>query len=136
MLRHLLVLVVLLAASQLPLYAEQVAFRYMPTAANGSTSLYRGSDGAPGERRAWWGGPARAFNQEVRATHIVTFKHPYNNQNVSVPLTLPDGTPRIDYATDRVIYNYGAYMVTSRFLPDGSVEVIYNSGLFRPLQFR
>lgn len=118
------------------LTAEQVRFRYLPTSPDGSTSLYRGSDGAPGVRRSWYGGAASAYPQEVRATHMVTFRHPYTGQNVSVPITFPDGTPRIEYAGDRIIYNYGAYTVTSRFLSDGTVEVIYNSGLFRPLRFQ
>jgi hypothetical protein len=37
----------------------------------------------------------------------------------------------MEYRTRRVIYNYGSDTVEVHFLPDGSVDVIYNSGLFR-----
>jgi hypothetical protein len=116
--------------------AEQLTYRYLPTSGAGTTSLYRGSDGAAGTRRAWWGGAQRPANGEARATHVVTFRHPYNGQNVSVPITFPDGTPRIEHLADRIVYNYGAYSITSRFLSDGSVEVTYNSGLFRALRLQ
>lgn len=102
----------------------------------GSTSLFRGADGTVGDHRAWYGGPAQPVVNGPRPTHVVTYLHPYTGQNVNVPVTLPESTPRIHHATDRIVYNYGSYTVTSRFLPDGSVEVIYNSGLFRPLQLR
>jgi hypothetical protein len=33
------------------------------------------------------------------------------------------------YRTNRVVYNYGSYTVEVQFLPDGSANVVYNSGL-------
>jgi hypothetical protein len=50
---------------------------------------------------------------------------------VTVPLCLPEGTPRVEHVRDRIVYNYGSYTVEVRFLPDGSVDVLYSSGLFR-----
>ena len=52
---------------------------------------------------------------------------------ITVPLSFPEGTPRIEHRADRVIYNYGSYTVEVHFLPDGSVDVVYNSGLRRAL---
>jgi hypothetical protein len=64
---------------------------------------------------------------------MVTFRHPCTGLTVVAPLALPDSTPRMEYRTNRVIYNYGSYTVEVHFLPDGRVDVIYNSGLFREL---
>ncbi len=50
-----------------------------------------------------------------------------------VPVALPEGTPRIEHVGNRVVYNYGTYTVAAAFLPDGSVDVIYDSGFLRPL---
>jgi hypothetical protein len=66
-----------------------------------------------------------------RATQLVTFRHPCTGQPVTVPLALPDATPRMEYTRDRAIYNYGSDTVEVRFLSDGSAEVIYNSGFLR-----
>jgi hypothetical protein len=46
-------------------------------------------------------------------------------------MTFPDGTPRIEYAPGRVVYNYGSYTVEAHFYRDGTVEVVYDSGLLR-----
>ena len=54
---------------------------------------------------------------------------------VTVPLRLPADTPRMEHRADRIIYNYNDYVVEARFLEDGSVDVVYNSGLLRPLPF-
>jgi hypothetical protein len=52
---------------------------------------------------------------------------------VIVPLALPEGIPVIEHRNGRVIYNYGTYTVETVFLPDGTVDVVYNSGLLRAL---
>jgi hypothetical protein len=52
---------------------------------------------------------------------------------VVVPLALPCGTPVIEHVWRRTVYNYGSYTVEVRFLPDGSVDVMYDSGLLRAL---
>ncbi len=64
---------------------------------------------------------------------MVTFRHPYTGRNVTLPLTLPEGTPRLEHLADRIVYNYGEYTVEARFFRDGSVETVYNSGFLRPL---
>ena len=66
-----------------------------------------------------------------RATMLVTFSHPCTARPVTVPLALPDATPRMQYTRDRAIYNYGSDTVEVRFLSDGSAEVIYDSGFLR-----
>jgi hypothetical protein len=50
-----------------------------------------------------------------------------------VPLALPEGTPNMEYRTNRILYNYGSYSVAVHFLADGSVDVVYDSGFFRKL---
>ena len=68
-----------------------------------------------------------------RPTCLLTYRHPCTGQAVTVPLALPEGTPTIQYKLRQVVYNYGSYAVEVHFLPDGSVAVVYNSGLFRAL---
>ena len=66
----------------------------------------------------------------VKPNQMVTFRHPYTARNVTVPLRLPRGTPRMEHRSDRIIYNYGDYTVRARnSCPTGSVDVLYNSGL-------
>jgi hypothetical protein len=52
---------------------------------------------------------------------------------VTVPLFLPWGTLRIEHVRDRIVYNYGSFTTQVRFLPDGSLDVIYNNGFLRAL---
>jgi hypothetical protein len=85
---------------------------------------------AAGERRTLTGW--QPYNcPPPRATRLVNFRHPCTGQCVTVPLALPDSTPRMEYVGDRVVYNYGDYTVEVRFLPDGSADVFYDSGLLR-----
>ncbi len=116
--------------------AEVVRYRYAPKDACGYTALVPGPNGAPGERSAWVGGPTEPFTRPLTPTHMVTFRHPASNQNVVVPFTFPQGIPRIETRADRIIYNWGSYQVQARFLPDGSVEALYNSGILRPISFQ
>jgi hypothetical protein len=64
---------------------------------------------------------------------VVTFRHGCSGQLVSVPIAFPEGTPRVAYRASSIMYNYGSYTVEAVFLADGSVDVIYDSGLLRPL---
>jgi hypothetical protein len=115
--------------------AELVRFRYVPVDTCGKMSLVAlGPNGAVGERQTWIGSAPQPFTTQFRPTHMATFRHPANGQLVVVPLTLPEGTPRIEHRSDRIVHNYGSYTVEAVFLDDGSVEVIYNSGFLRPLQ--
>jgi hypothetical protein len=114
----------LLAAAQ-PAAAARV--RYLFTAEPGGNCL---KPAAAGERLtlAGW----RPYScPPPRATQVVCFRHPCTGQNVNVPLALPASTPRREYTRERVIFNYGSDTVEVRFLPDGSAEVIYDSGLLR-----
>ncbi len=115
--------------------AELLRLRYLPDPCGNTTLVPVGPGGALGEKRVWIGGDPKPYHCQLRATHIVTFRHPATCCNVAVPLNLLEGSPRIEHRSDRIIYNYGSYTVTARFLPDGSVETIYNSGMLRPLPF-
>lgn len=115
--------------------AAVLRLRYVADPCGNTTLVPIGPGGALGEQRGWIGADPKPYNCPLRATHIVTFRHPATCCNVSVPLNLPEGSPRIEHRSDRIIYNYGAYTVTARFLRDGSVETIYNSGMLRPLPF-
>jgi hypothetical protein len=114
--------------------ADQVRYHYAPADLCGTTALKPADAcGAPGTRVAYFGLVREAYYCQRRPTHMVTFRHPFTNQYVTVPLAFPEGTPRIEYRRDRIIYNYGSYTVEAHFLPDGSVDAVYNSGFLRPL---
>lgn len=61
------------------------------------------------------------------------FQHPCTGQTIIVPLRLGIGTPQIYHRRNAVVYNYGSEFVEVRFLPDGSVDVIYSSGFLRAI---
>jgi hypothetical protein len=115
--------------------AEQVRFHFAPVDPTGRTQQVAiGPDGAIGEKIMGVGLIPKPFRETYRPTHMVTFRHPYNARNIIVPLTLPAGTPRMENRSDRIIYHFGAYQIVVRFIPDGSVDVIYNSGFLRVAQ--
>jgi hypothetical protein len=113
--------------------AAQIWYHYTPAGASGTATSQSpvGPGGALATRVAWFGLYREPYNVPVRPTRMVTFRHPYTGRQVSVPLALPEGTPRIEHRGNRIIFNYGSYTVEARFLPDGSVDAIYNSGPFR-----
>ncbi len=114
--------------------AEQVRFHYVATDTCGNTSLRPGGAcGSVGERVRWLGMVREPYASQLRPTHLVTFLHPYTGRPITVPLAFPEGTPRIEHVRNKIIYNYGSYTVEAHFLPDGSVDVVYNSGLLRRL---
>jgi hypothetical protein len=132
--RTLLIVIMLAGAHVAPIEAEQVRFRFVPIDACGTTSqVPAGPNGALGEQLTGFGMRPQPFQRTFRPNQIVTFRHPYTGRNITVPLTLPEGTPRLQTLADRIVYNYGSYMVEARFMPDGSVEIVYNSGFLRPL---
>jgi hypothetical protein len=110
--------------------AAVVRYHYLPAGSNGTITLQPANDGA-GERVRWFGTVREPYRGALRPTHVVTFRHPYTGRNVSVPLTLPEGTPNIQHTPNRITFNYGSYTVGALFLSDGSVDIIYNSGLLR-----
>ena len=72
------------------------------------------------------GGTASANFGAGVPNQIVTFLHPYTNQAISVPLTLPVGKPTIVTKRDRIVYSYGLFRkVVVIFRPQGRVEVVY-----------
>jgi hypothetical protein len=116
--------------------AEQVRYHFVPADACGAmTQVPAGPEGTIGELKRGLGVLALPHPYAVRPNQMVTFRHPYTGRNVTVPLRLPDGPPRLEHRSDRIVYNYGDYTVEARFLRDGSVDVVYNSGLLRPLKF-
>jgi hypothetical protein len=114
--------------------AEAVRYRFIPSDACGNMAqVPAGPEGAVGEQLTGFGLRPQPFNRTFRPNQMVTFRHPYNGRLATVPLTLPQGTPRLEHRGDRIVYNYGTYIVEARFFTDGSVEVVYNSGFLRPL---
>ena len=39
----------------------------------------------------------------------------------------------MEYRSDRIIYNYGSYVIEVCFCTTGGAEAVYNSGFLRPL---
>jgi len=129
-----LAVLLLLGAAPAWAAAEQVRYRFVPANACGTMNQVPiGPEGTMGELRRAYGFRALPYPYVVRPTQMVTFRHPYTGCNVTVPMRLPSDTPRMEHQTDRIIYNYNDYTVEARFQQDGSVDVIYNSGLLRPL---
>jgi hypothetical protein len=113
-------------------FAGRVRFHYAPVDDHGNTTMKPGQCGGPGERVSWFGFVSEPYFNQPRPTHLATFRHSYTGRAVAVPLTLPESTPRIEHRGRHwLIYNYGSDTVEVHFLPDGSVDVIYDSGLFR-----
>ncbi|MCI0463427.1 MAG: hypothetical protein L0Z62_41345 [Gemmataceae bacterium] len=124
--------VALLLCLTAPGGAAQLRFRYVPVDAYGNVSLQpAGPSGTAGEYRTWLGIVRQPCSSPPRPTHLVTFRHPCTNRTLTIPVHFPEGIPRLEFRPSRIIYNYGSYTVESHFLPDGSVELIYDSGLLR-----
>lgn len=130
------VLLVLAAALLTPgaVRADSVRYRFMPTGPDGAlVQVPAGPDGALGELRTGLSAAPKPFAKNYPPNRLVTFRHPYTSRNVTVPMTLPDNTPRIEHIRDRIRFGYTTYYIDVRFLPDGGVDVVYNSGLLRTL---
>jgi hypothetical protein len=106
--------------------AARIRYHYIPADPAGPAALL-----PPGERLTWaarW----EPYNcPPPRPTCRVPFRHPCTGQQLTLPLALPASTPRMEHRPNRIIYNYGSDTVEVHFLPDGSADVIYNSGLLR-----
>src|SRR5437762_10233761 len=119
-----LALFLVLAATPSLAVAEFVRFRFVPVDACGTTGQVPvGPEGAMGELKRGLGVWPLPYPHVVRPNQMVTFRHPFTCRNVTVPLRLPAGTPRMEHLSDRIVYNYGDYVVEARFLPDGAVDV-------------
>jgi hypothetical protein len=111
--------------------AEIVRFHYVPEAANGVTVM---RPSVPcGERVAFFGRACEPYCGKLTPNCVVTFCHAYTGQKVNVPMALPEGTPTVQHVFNRVVYAYTSYTVQAVFRPDGSVDVVYNSGPLRPI---
>ncbi len=116
--------------------AEHLRFHFKPVDACGTmTQVAAGPAGSLGELRRGLGSRPMPSPYLVRPNQMVTFRHPYTGQHATVPIRLPQGAPRMEQTSDRIIYNYGDYVVEARFLPNGSIDLIYNSGFLRSLRF-
>ncbi len=138
MLQHLRTFAVILLLGAAPSWAaaEQVRFHFVPADACGTMKqVPAGPEGTLGELKRGLGALSLPYPYAVRPNQMVTYRHPFTGRNVTVPIRMPDGPPRLEQRSDRIVYNYGDYVVEARFLPDGSVDVVYNSGLLRPLRF-
>ena len=114
--------------------AEQVRFRFIPLDACGNTrQVAIGPEGAMGQKLTGLGLIPRPFPGNFRPTHMVTFRHPFSNKNIIVPLAQPAGNVRMEYRADRILYHFESYDIEVIFLQDGSAEVVYFSGFLRPL---
>lgn len=109
--------------------AERLRYHYVPASDNAPMTLAPSAFGTPGVRVTLRGSCADN-RQPPCATCVKTFRHPCTGQIVNVPVNLP-GNPSIYNKTNAVLYDYSDNFVEVRFLPDGTVDVIYGSGLFR-----
>ncbi|MBI3822667.1 MAG: hypothetical protein HY289_08305 [Planctomycetes bacterium] len=131
-----LALPLLLAITPAWAAAEQVRYHFIPTDACGTmTQVPAGPEGTIGELKRGLGVRSLPYPYAVRPNQMVTYRHPFTGRNVTVPIRLPDGLPRMETRADRIVYTRGEYVVETRFLPDGSVDVIYNAGFMRLLRF-
>ncbi len=118
-----------------PGQAEQLRYHYVPVDAAGNTKIapvvQAGGGASPGERVRFLGLIHEPAVAQPRPTHLVTFKHSFTGRNITVPLTLRAENPRMTITREVVTYNYGSEKVEVQFLKDGSVDVVYSSGLLR-----
>jgi hypothetical protein len=122
--------VVLLAWPAGEAAAARIRYHYAP-APPGTCMKIDPVGGAQGQRLTWSASWEPYNCPPPRPTCQMNYRHPCTGQMITVPLALPDSTPRLEHRGNRVIYDYGSYTVEVNFLADGSVDVIYNSGLFR-----
>lgn len=115
--------------------AEVVRYRYTPDA-SGTLKLIPGPSGAPGERSAWPGATPAPFPRQAIATHVVRFRHSYSQLDVNVPITFPDSTVRAETFAGGVQFTFTSYTIRVVFQPNGTVDVVYNSGWLRPIAFQ
>ncbi|CAN5430688.1 hypothetical protein BH10PLA2_BH10PLA2_32410 [soil metagenome] len=122
-------------ASGASVQAADLRYHYVPVDQAGNTQLtpvvQPGGGGSPGERIRFLGFVNEPVTSQPKPTHLVTFRHSFSGRNITVPLTLRPGTPRMSYNRDSILYNYGSESIEVEFNKDGSVDVIYSSGLLR-----
>jgi hypothetical protein len=113
--------------------ADVVRYHYTPTGPGGQLVLQPTAEGAPGEWRPWAFATRRSgYNREPKANRVVTYVHPSTGRQVNVPIAFPEGTPTVMSETGAITYAYTLYTIRVEFLVNGSVDVVYNSGIGRP----
>jgi hypothetical protein len=124
--------VAILAVFSLPgaAAAARARYRYVAAPTVGDPAAYTL---AGAEKLSTFGTVLSTGGTPPRATNIVSYRHPYTGRAARVPIAFPLGTPNIQYRGDRVVYDYDTFAVSVRFLPDGSVEVTYDSGFLRDI---
>jgi hypothetical protein len=106
--------------------AARVRFHYVPAGPDEKAGVAQSGSGERLTLRGSW----QAIDCPApRTTQFVTFCHPDTGRRLTLPLALPEGTPQMMYRTNRVIYDYSGFTVDVHFLPDGSADVIYTTGL-------
>ena len=131
-----LTLVLVFAAAPSWAAAEQVRYRFVPSGPGGVMAAAPiGPEGTLGELRRGLGVAIYPYPYAVTPSHMVTFRHPFQACPVTVPLLFPQGPSRSEQHPDRIVYQFDAYTIEVRFLPNGAVDVVYNSGALRPLAF-
>lgn len=121
--------IVLALAWAAPAAAARVQVHYVPADAKGNMNV--GVQTTVSTRIAFFG-PAEAPPEvPIRPNQVVAFRHPVTGRIVNIPLALYEGTPKMRYRSNVVMYDYGSDAIEVRFLNDGSVDVIYNSGFLR-----
>lgn len=119
-----------LAATSSPVAAARIRYHYVPPPGASPGPVDAQLTG--GERLSVFGGVSGpAPGPPPKCTCRMTYRHPSTGQQVRVPMAFPDATPRIEHRFGRLIYNYGSDTIEVVFQPDGSLDVIYNTGLFR-----
>ena len=127
--QSVLFLAALLLLEGSPVLAARVRYHFTPLDANGTTTLKPGDVSGYEPKAPVLGIERRVPGPPPGTTFLITFWHNLSSRNITVPVTLPEGTPTIEHVRNRIIYNYGSYTVEVRFLADVSVDVIYDSGL-------
>jgi hypothetical protein len=129
----LISLAVLLGTNGRQAHADRLTMHYGPAVIGPGAAFKPGEFPPAGEIVRWRRVCKAACSHPPLPNQWVCFKHACTGQSVQVPLFLPWGTPRIEHVWGKIVYNYGSYTVTVRFLPGGSVDVTYFSGPLRPL---
>lgn len=75
--------------------------------------------------------PSPYHTPPPRATRCIAVLHPDSKRFINLPLAVPPDTPRVQHWGSTLVYDYGSESIEIHFLPDGSVDVIYNNGLLR-----
>ncbi len=109
--------------------AAVVRYHYIPADNAGCMKLAPG----PAVKITLFG--REPYNCPPVITCKVTFRHDCSGRMVTVPLGLPvNQIPKVMHRANRYIYDYTSYSIQVIFLEDGSVDVAYNSGLFRDVE--